>query len=223
MNVRRNDKAAPAGRARPRWQRGVTMLEVLVAILVLALGLLGVVGVQMRVLADTQTGVRRAQAIRLIEDLSERIHANPNALFSDVLGNYVVPWGDADEPGDCGTAADGCAAKKLAVEQIRAWKQSVKQNLPSGDAMTFIPSNSSQQLGVLVSWRQNERDTSVSYVGVFSDTASTPDAACAENKTCHLQFISVTGRCPVDAQSRDPQSGASRLFCPGGIVSLPTL
>lgn len=47
---------------------------------VMALGLLGVVGVQMRTLADTQTGVRRAQAIRLIEDLSERAKVNPSAL-----------------------------------------------------------------------------------------------------------------------------------------------
>ena len=56
-------------------QKGITLLESLVAIVVMALGLLGVVGIQMRTLADTQTGVRRAQAVKLIEDLSERVRA----------------------------------------------------------------------------------------------------------------------------------------------------
>ena len=53
-------------------QRGISLIESLVAIVVMALGILGILGVQMRTLADTQSGVRRAQAIRLIEDLSER-------------------------------------------------------------------------------------------------------------------------------------------------------
>ena len=44
-------------------QRGVSLIESLVAIVVTALGILGILGVQMRTLADTQTGVRRAQAI----------------------------------------------------------------------------------------------------------------------------------------------------------------
>ena len=60
-------------------QRGFSLIESLVAVVVMALGILGILGVQMRTLADTQTGVRRAQAIRLIEDLSERIKLNPNA------------------------------------------------------------------------------------------------------------------------------------------------
>src|SRR5690606_32281252 len=71
-------------------QRGITLIESLVAILVTALGILGILGVQMRTLTDTQTTVRRAQAIRLIEDLGERLKVNPNALM--VLGSYQSGW-----------------------------------------------------------------------------------------------------------------------------------
>lgn len=53
-----------------RRQRGISLIESLVAIVVMALGILGILGVQMRTLTDTSTTVRRAQAIRLIEDLS---------------------------------------------------------------------------------------------------------------------------------------------------------
>ena len=60
-------------------QRGITLIESLVAIVVMALGILGILGIQMRTLSDTQNGVRRAQAIRLIENLSERKKVNPNS------------------------------------------------------------------------------------------------------------------------------------------------
>ena len=67
----------PANPAPAQRQRGITLIESLVAIVIMALGILGILGVQMRTLADTQTGVRRAQAVRLIEDLSERIQVSP--------------------------------------------------------------------------------------------------------------------------------------------------
>ena len=50
----------------PKHQRGIALIEALIAILIIALGILGVMGVQMRTLSDTQTGVRPAQAIPLI-------------------------------------------------------------------------------------------------------------------------------------------------------------
>jgi type IV pilus assembly protein PilV len=60
-----------------RRQRGISLIESLIAIVVTALGILGILGVQMRTLSDTSTTVRRAQAIRLIEDLGERMRVNP--------------------------------------------------------------------------------------------------------------------------------------------------
>lgn len=197
-----------------RRERGVALLEVLASIAVLALGVLGILVMQIRTLADTQTSVRRAQAVRLIEDLSERLHANPNTLNANVLANYVIAWGPAADPGAC--AADpGCAPKDLAADQIRAWKQNVAQNLPSGDAMTFL-APSGTQLGVLVSWRQNERSLETDYVDAFNSTTSVSntDVKCQEGRTCHLQFISATGRCSADALS-------DASFCPSGVASLP--
>ena len=75
--MHRLQRSKPAER---RNQRGLTMIESLVAIVVAALGILGILGTQMRTLTDTQTTVRRAQAIRLIEDLGERMKVNPSVL-----------------------------------------------------------------------------------------------------------------------------------------------
>ena len=85
-----------------RRQGGITLVESLVAIVVAALGILGILGTQMRTLTDTQTTLRRAQAIRLIEDLSERMRVNPNALAS--LDAYVSDFSSRPSPGDCRVA-----------------------------------------------------------------------------------------------------------------------
>ena len=44
--------------------RGITLLESLVAILVIALGIFSVLGIQLRTLSDAQAGIRRSQALR---------------------------------------------------------------------------------------------------------------------------------------------------------------
>ena len=66
--------------ARPTSSQGFALLEALVALLVVALGLLGILGLQMRTLADTQNGVRQAQAIRDAErDHLRTVHARLEA------------------------------------------------------------------------------------------------------------------------------------------------
>ena len=95
-------------------QQGITLVESLVAIVVMALGVLGILGVQMRTLADTQTSVRRAQAVRLIEDLSERIRANPGGLSQ--LASYVM---DQPAPAAPPTAQDVAALQTLQTPAAR--------------------------------------------------------------------------------------------------------
>ena len=72
------------------YQQGITLLESLIAIIVIALGVLGILGIQMRTLNNTQNSLYRTQAIRLIDDLSERIAANPNALLNIEIYNYKL-------------------------------------------------------------------------------------------------------------------------------------
>jgi len=225
MKMAMTGQAAPA---RPssrtgfgRRQQGATLIEVLVSIVILALGLLGVLGVQMRTLADTRTSVRREQAIRLIEDLSERLHANPDALDPKVLNQYVVDWwptGQARDEAASDACDAGCAPVALAADQIRAWKHRVAENLPSGDARTFRAS--STQLGVLVSWRENERSADADYVGPLQGAAAgdsaNPDVQCPQGRTCHLQLISALARCISQVAA-----GAGGWRCSSGIAQFP--
>lgn len=60
----------------PHRQLGVTLIEVLVAVIVTVIGLLGMVALQMRSYASEMESYQRAQAGILLEDMANRIRAN---------------------------------------------------------------------------------------------------------------------------------------------------
>ena len=208
-------------------QRGITLIESLVALVVTALGILGILGVQMRTLTDTSTTVRRAQAIRLIEDFSERLKASPNSLVE--INNYTSGFSEIPTKPDCST---GCTNAQLVAYEVANWKNSVKDTLPLGQASIFTPpaeggsaAGERRQLGIMIAWRENERDNSASYkdaidaTQIYNDagnlvTAGGNDALtnkCPTGATCHLQYISVAARCAPYS----PGGATSTYYCPG--------
>ena len=200
-------------------QRGITLLESLVALVISALGILGIVGVRMRTLVDTQTTVHRAQAIRLIEDLNERLRANPNGLAT-MIANQTAVFGTIPEP-DNNCSTTDCTAFKLMMYDLWVWKENTKSTLPEGsEAHIFqapwdIGSTDPRQIGVRISWRENEvegRKTDAmdatkvkqdddSYVAGVED-----EDACPDGRTCHLQYIAVPIRCAADSNNK--------FYCP---------
>ena len=67
----------------PRQQRGVGMIEVLVALLVLSIGVLGYAGLQLRALNSTDQAQFRTQAVALGTEMMERMRANPNGDYAN--------------------------------------------------------------------------------------------------------------------------------------------
>lgn len=208
MQLVRLPHVSRGGRPPRRRQHGITLLESLIALIVAALGVLGIVGVQMRTLTDTTTTVRRAQAIRLIEDLSERMRVNPNALMH--IGDFVGSFSDmpalADTPPvNCTTSS--CGPDDQAQYDLFLWQQTVQQNLPLGRASVFYApgeptAGNQRQLGVLIAWRENERSDlsdddkklidATQNAGVGDDTDVN---ACPDGFTCHLQYVPLPARC----------------------------
>ena len=197
-------------------QRGITLLESLVAIVVMALGILGILGVQMRTLSDTQTGVRRAQAIRLIEDMGERMKANPSALAN--LSSYVSNFAASPTVPSC---ASGCTAANLATYDVAVWKRTVRESLPLGKASIFVAPGEAdgnrRQLGVIVAWRENERDgmsttdkAAINATLTAGAGTATATNACPADHTCHLQYIIAPSRCAPYSPG-----GVTTYYCPG--------
>ena len=89
---------------RPRQaQRGALLIEVLVAILICAFGLLGFAGMQARATASEFESYQRSQALVLIEDMVNRINAN-RANAADYIGDDLI--GDGPIAVCAGTVAE---------------------------------------------------------------------------------------------------------------------
>jgi type IV pilus assembly protein PilV len=85
--------ARPRNRARgfARRQRGVSLIEVLVAAVVLAIGLLGLAGLQLRGMQVNQGSAMRAQAVILAEDLADRMRSDYAATQAgSFFGKYTL-------------------------------------------------------------------------------------------------------------------------------------
>ena len=209
-----------------RRQRGITLIESLVALVISVLGIIGILGMQMRTLVDSQTATRRAQAVRLIEDLSERMRVHPNAR--DGLMRYmpagttiVSDFDHTPDPEDCIGTHPSCA---LFASELATWKESVENILRLGDASVFLApwedATAPSQIGIMVRWRENERtndqgERDEDYMSALDTVTASGGAAVACNGpndtiryTCHLQYITVAARC---ARSQND----NKIYCPG--------
>jgi len=116
-----------------RIQSGFTMVEVLVALVVLVIGLLGIAALLLRSLQDGRSAIFRTQAVTLAADLADRIRANRTGqaayatLFADAV--VAVPA--------CDTTA-GCAPAELAATDLSTWKATLALLLPNGQGQVAV-------------------------------------------------------------------------------------
>jgi type IV pilus assembly protein PilV len=75
-----------------RAQRGTSMIEVLVTIVIVSFGLLGLAGLQSRVQVSEIEAYQRAQALMLLDDMANRIASNRN-FASTYVTNPSAPLG----------------------------------------------------------------------------------------------------------------------------------
>jgi type IV pilus assembly protein PilV len=113
-------------------ERGFTLLEVLIALLILSIGLLGLAALQTVGLRSNQMAVLRTQATHQAYDMTDRMRANPVATDAS---EYVISIDQA--PGD--TAATGQALQDLVdwrgmVETLPGGKSSISRCIPPGAA-----------------------------------------------------------------------------------------
>jgi len=102
-------------------QNGFTMVELLIALLILAVGLLGMASLMMASMKSNQSAAMRSQASWLAYDIIERMRLN-----SDVAANYLIAAAEA-APADPNCKANGCSANNVAALDLREWKTQLGQ------------------------------------------------------------------------------------------------
>ncbi|MHB1124208.1 MAG: type IV pilus modification protein PilV [Ramlibacter sp.] len=109
--------SAGAGRAIRCREQGAALIEVLVSILIVSFGLLALAGLQTKMNAALLESYQRAQALTLLEDMTQRIQANQNQSVDYVAASLGT---GATEPADCTTL--GTRAQQDRCEWSKALK-----------------------------------------------------------------------------------------------------
>jgi len=109
---------------------GFTLIEVLIAVLVLAVGLLGMAGLQVTGLRNNQSAYYRSQATQLAYDMADRMRANPVGLNN---GNYN---NQASTNDNCVTNA--CSASQMAGYDLAQWASDLAAQLPGGVGVVCV-------------------------------------------------------------------------------------
>lgn len=116
-----------------RSHAGFTLLEVLVAIVVLSFGVLGVVGLQAAALQSNKESRYQATAVRLSRELAELMRGNKDLAIVTTAANnpYLVDF-DGTLPSDVADCVTGACDSPLKVAQfnIREWLARVASDLP---------------------------------------------------------------------------------------------
>lgn len=168
-------------------KRGFSLLEVLIAVVVLSIGLLGLAGLQFMALRGNNQSYERTQAHVLAYELADAMRANRVAAGRDKAFEL-----DVDDPTpvvgtDC--AAGPCTQADAAAFALARWHARMRVVLPSGNASIICSTpacgmNLVQTISVI--WDENR-------LGVPSNVAG-PATSCptAFNPAVHLACVQVS-------------------------------
>jgi type IV pilus assembly protein PilV len=99
-------------------QRGIGLIEVLIAMLVVVIGVLGISRMQIAMLRNNQSSLLRSQASLLAYDMIDRLRADREAALD---GSYAHALGNTSP-----------SAATVPGREVSAWLGSVNSTLPAG-------------------------------------------------------------------------------------------
>jgi type IV pilus assembly protein PilV len=137
-------------------QSGFTLIEVLVTVLILAIGLLGIAGLQASSMSNNHNAQLRSIATLQAYDLADRMRANRGAITYDASGNVTASEYDnpVEAPADCATTA--CSVAAIADNDFWEWNQANATLLPNG-AGTVVRVGATNHHLITVTWNERER------------------------------------------------------------------
>ncbi len=128
-------------------QTGIALLEALIALLLLAFGVLGLLWMHQHALMQQRQQLMRAIAMSLADDLAERmtLNAQQRTLYAKTWGNVTTTAPDC--------SATACTRQDLAAWDMQQLQQSLSSQLPEGDAAVFALTSPKNGWGIVIAWR----------------------------------------------------------------------
>ncbi len=107
----------------PQRQHGLSMIELLVAVLVLAIGVLGITALQMVSLQNNRGALFRSEAVQLAYDMMDRVRANPEGAIPGAAYDGLALA--AGPPGAANCVANNCSQAQMVTFDQAVWKCSL--------------------------------------------------------------------------------------------------
>ncbi|MFV5264149.1 type IV pilus modification protein PilV [Acinetobacter courvalinii] len=157
------------------YQRGVGLVEVLVALVLLAIVVLGFVALQIRAIAASHEAGRNIQAMNIARDLSERIRVNRDGLldYKTIDSNQAVQ--------DCASGsglASFCNTKQMAQYD---YKQISNKANEIGMQLAILDCQGSPTLKrkcIYVAWEGTTATNGTASTDCTNGAAYIPEAKC---------------------------------------------
>lgn len=135
---------------------GFTLIEVMLALVIFSIGLLGLATLQATSLQQNHGAYMQTQATYLAYDILDRMRANKNQAT-----NYAVGTGTFGEPSPlCNTTSDTCSQLEIRNADRYFWKESLKTILPLGDGSIATSSLGGRiEITIRVFWDKDHSGT----------------------------------------------------------------
>lgn len=175
----------------PNKSRGVTLVEVLVSMLLMALGILAMAAQQASSIKHAKTSEARALASLLANDLADRMRANRNPT-GDMVAYQMktassAPTSEPAAPdkvckGVTGTAPNICSHADMAAFDLAEWRQALFHQLPQGTAYVTTGTNT---VNIWIAWTDPDSEAAALAVNTCP-TEFVANASSAPNVRCML-------------------------------------
>ncbi len=152
-------------------QRGSSMLEILVTLVIVAIALLGTAGLQLNAMRVNKGGQFRAQAIFMASDMAERMEANK---AESILGTYAVAATSAIGAAAILCDAAACSSTQLAAWDIRQWGTNITNVLPQPTwSITTAGAANPITYTIVINWTDRSNVKTVASGGIVDTYTAT--------------------------------------------------
>lgn len=165
-------------------QRGFSMLEVLISIVIILIGVLGVAGIQLLSMKNTDWARYQSQAAILGESIVDAIQINPMYWSNgntNVAVNGAAITGAALNYSNCSGTA--CSPTQQAGFDISNWGQSLANTLPTGTGNVTC-SAAPVICTITINW-------TVTQPGIFATNNMGGGAATVQNAVSYQTMVSL--------------------------------
>ncbi|ASM53325.1 type IV pilus assembly protein PilV [Pseudoalteromonas nigrifaciens] len=177
-------------------RKGFTLIEVLIAFIILSFGLLGAVALQAKAKQASFDSMQRAAAVALGNDIVQRIRANDTITSIKLYGSYngkEAIKSDSTETESSACFNSSCGSEGIVGLDVVQWKRAISARNNTGsldDATICIKSTSEDGTGgkgfnieVIISWQGRQE---------FTANTDTGKVTCGDDPNNKRRLVVLT-------------------------------